>query len=392
MVVVKSIMNQKLNVIDLFSGAGGLSLGFIDAGFNIELAIEVDDWAHQTYKENHPNVNAVCSDITKLSDSFFEKFKGIDAVVGGPPCQGFSIAASNRRDPNDKRNFLYREFLRVVKITDPSFVLIENVREISTKKNELGDTILSEIIKELSGLGYHTTYDILNTRDYGIPQERKRFFLLASKYSKPLFPEKDYSELTLWDAISDLPEVVPRQHKEGDEFDYLSSPNNLYQECLRGTSLSIKNHIPMRHTDRIINRFSQIRLDNTVEKLSLEHQPRQRGNSSEISGKTYSQNHRRLSPDKPSKTITASFYSSFIHPFQNRNLTVREAARLQTFPDSFVFYGLRTRLSHKLLAKKGIYEEIHLDQFNQVGNAVPPKMAALLAKQLMKTREIKQDD
>lgn len=379
-------MSQKYKAIDLFAGAGGLSLGFMNAGFDIELAIEIDDWAHQTYKANHPNVNAICSDITKLPDSYFEKYKNIDAVVGGPPCQGFSIAASNRRDPNDKRNFLYREFLRVVKITDPSFVLIENVKEISTKKNELGETILSEITKRLEDSGYQVTFDILNTKDYQIPQERKRFFLLASKFDTPNFPTKMKDEITLWDAISDLPEVTPRQHKEGDKFNYRVDSENKYQENLRGSSSTVQNHIPMRHTDRIIERFSHISLGNSVDKLSIEHQPRKRGSSSEISGKTYSQNHRRLSPDKPSKTITASFYSSFIHPYQNRNLTVREAARLQTFPDSFIFHGLRTRLSHKLLAKKGIHSEMHLDQFNQVGNAVPPQMAELLATQLIKSK------
>jgi DNA (cytosine-5)-methyltransferase 1 len=358
----------------------------MNAGFDIELAIEVDDWAHQTYKANHPNVNAICSDIRDLPDSFFEKFKDIDAVVGGPPCQGFSIAASNRRDPNDKRNFLYREFLRVVKITSPSFVLIENVKEISTKKNEFDVTILSEIIKKLEDSGYQVTFDILNTKEYQIPQERKRFFLLASKFGTPNFPAKSKDEVTLWEAISDLPEVIPRQNKEGDKFNYRVASENKYQENLRGASSSVQNHIPMRHTNRIIERFAHIQLDNSLDKLSIEHQPRKRGSSLEISGKIYSQNHRRLSPDKPSKTITASFYSSFIHPYQNRNLTVREAARLQTFPDSFIFYGLRTRLSHKLLAKKGIHSEMHLDQFNQVGNAVPPKMAELLAVQLIKSK------
>ena len=376
-----------MRIVDLFAGAGGLSYGFCSAGFDVDLAIEVDAWAHQTYVENHPNVNAICEDITLLPDSFFEKYKGADAVVGGPPCQGFSIAASNRRDPNDKRNFLYREFLRVVKIVEPSFVMIENVKEIATKKNEHGKTILSEIIETLEQLGYLVTHDILNTRDFQIPQERKRFFLLASKYNKPVMPAKSATEITLWDAISDLPEVTPRKHKEGDLFDYgLPTPDNKFQAQMRGTSSKVSHHIPMRHTDRIIDRFAQIKLDNSVDKLDISFQPRKRGNSSELSGKTYSQNHRRLDPNKPSKTITASFYSSFIHPYQNRNLTVREAARIQTFPDSYYFHGLRTRLSHKLLAKKGIHHEMHLDQFNQVGNAVPPKMAELLAKQLLASK------
>lgn len=382
---------KNYTVIDLFAGAGGMSYGFEQAGFRVKAAIEVDDWASQTYENNNHSDEMFCEDIAGIPNSVFERFKGVDAVIGGPPCQGFSISASNRRDPNDKRNILYREFLRVVEVVSPSLVLLENVKEIATRNNEFGNTILSEIVNKLTTQGYHVSHDVINVKDFGVPQDRKRFFLLASKYSKPLFPEKCKNELTIWDAISDLPEVFPRKHKEGDIFNYTVQPKNSFQEKMRLRSDLISNHIPMRHTDRIIERFSKIGLNNNVESLSAQDQPRKRGNSDVISGKTYSQNHRRLDPEKSSKTITASFYSSFIHPEQNRNLTVREAARIQSFPDSFKFFGLRTRLSHKLLEKKGLHHEMHLDQFNQVGNAVPPLMAEKLARSLLATCNMRED-
>ncbi len=166
---------KNLTLIDLFAGAGGMSLGFMKAGFKVSAAIEIDDWAAQTYSENHLGANVYCEDITQLPDSFFENLKGVDAVIGGPPCQGFSIAASNRRDPNDSRNFLYREFLRVVDIVSPSFVLLENVKEISTRKNDVGETILDEITGKLKKAGYQINHDVINTRDFGLPQDRKRF-------------------------------------------------------------------------------------------------------------------------------------------------------------------------------------------------------------------------
>ena len=195
--------------------------------------------------------------------------------------------------------------------------------------------------------------------------------------------------LTLWDAISDLPEVIPRIHNEEDVFDYPVAPSNQYQVQLRNGSSKIHNHIPMRHTDRIIERFSKITVDARNLCLPDDLKPYSKENREKVSSRIYDQNHRRLDPYKPCSTITASFYSSFIHPFQHRNLTVREAARVQSFPDSFIFYGKRTRLSHKLLKKKGIWEDVHLDQFNQVGNAVPPILAKFLAESLVKTIDTK---
>ena len=381
------------SAIDLFAGAGGLSLGLSLAGFDVVAAIEVDDWAAQTFQANHPSTNLYQEDITKLSSDFFRQFRGVDIVAGGPPCQGFSIAASNRRDPDDPRNYLYRDFLRAVNIIQPKAVLIENVKGLRKFRTPTGTSILNEIVSELESQNYAVGYAILNAAQFGVPQNRERFFMIAilvagDNYFKALndiqaiLHFNNNNTLTLWDAISDLPEVKPREFDEGAILSYGKSPMNPYQRLMRGSCTNIYNHIPMRHTKRTIERFAYISATGSKEQLPDDLACRQRSNSDQISRKSYDQNHRRLNPSALSPTITASFYSSFIHPFQHRNITVREAARIQSFPDKYRFYGKRTRLSKKLLARKGIFEDIHLDQFNQVGNAVPPWLAKGLAQRI----------
>lgn len=375
-------------VIDLFAGAGGLSLGFESKGFDIPLAIEKDAWARDTYNLNHINKNCTEADITLLPDDFFEKFKGkVDIVMGGPPCQGFSIAASNRRKKDDSRNFLYKQFLRVVSIVSPTIVLIENVKEFV--KYHLPDNrlLIDDVVSTLKQWGYVCDYSVVDIKNYGIPQDRKRTFCIAVK--KDIADSINLMQLlepfletpvTLGEAISDLPVVVPYQLKDGDVLNYTTSPQNDFQTALRENCLEVNNHIPMQHTPRTIEKFKFIMEHCSKEGMPEELKSRVRGDVNTISQSTFSQNHRVMDASKISPTITASFYSSFIHPTQPRNLTVREAARIQTFPDSFIFTGKKTTLSKKLLSKKGIVEDLHLDQFNQVGNAVPPKMASHLAQ------------
>lgn len=380
-------MNRQYKVIDLFAGAGGLSYGFEQAGLVVDLAIEKDAWAVETYKLNHRNKNVIEADITTLSDDFFERYKGkIDVVMGGPPCQGFSIAASNRRRENDSRNTLYQQFLRVVNIVEPKIVLIENVKEIVNYQLQDGRKIVDDIAIFLKERDYTFDYKILNCRNYGIPQDRKRFFFLAIKkelVSSNVDLEKimsiyTQSEICFDDAVNDLPVVKAREFAEDAVMEYTDKPHNSFQKAMRGNSILLHNHIPMRHTEKTVKKFEFL-LNGSGDGLPEDLLPRVRGNIDEISYSQYSQNHRIINGKNVSPTITASFYSSFIHPHQPRNLTVREAARIQTFPDTFIFKGKKTTLSKKLLAKKGIVEELHLDQFNQVGNAVPPMMAKYLA-------------
>lgn len=379
---------SKYQIIDLFSGAGGLSYGFEQAGCEIKLAIEKDAWAVDTYKANHSNQNIIEANIIALEDEYFAPYKGkIDIVMGGPPCQGFSIAESNRRKMDDSRNSLYRHFLRVVSIVKPAVVLIENVKEIVSYKLPDGTKIVEDIKKFFENAGYNYDYGVLNCRFYGIPQDRKRFFFVAVRqemvdeeiHLETLMDRYKLPEISFNEAVSDLPVVRARQYPEDTVLEYDQPSHNQYQEMMRNGSHSIYNHIPMQHTDKTVQKFEFL-LAKNGEDLPEELRPRVRSHTDVVSDASYSQNHRIIDGSKVSPTITASFYSSFVHPSQPRNLTVREAARIQTFPDSFRFYGKKTTLSKKLLTKKGIYEELHLDQFNQVGNAVPPLMARHLAE------------
>lgn len=389
-------MTENITALDLFAGSGGLSLGFTKSGVKVTHAIEIDDWAASTYAANHPGTTVLREDISNLSDHYFSAFKGVDLIMGGPPCQGFSISASSRRKKHDPRNFLYLEFLRTVQIVNPKAVFIENVKEIEKYKLEDGSLLVSDIYRRLNIMGYECAHFLVNASNYGVPQNRVRFFLFAFKSNilknkifspsllSNLLEKYKKSPLTIWDAVSDLPPVKPRELDEDTILPYNNNPETDYQKLLRKGSKNIQNHIPMRHTDRTVERFKYIRIHGNDTNLPEHIANRQRGNSDRISDKMFSQNYRVLDARKPSPTITASFYSSFIHPLQDRNLTVREAARIQSFPDNFHFLGKRTTLSNKLLEKKGIKEEMHLDQFNQVGNAVPPIMAEVLGKILVK--------
>jgi DNA (cytosine-5)-methyltransferase 1 len=396
-------MIKSLSAIDLFAGAGGLSCGFSQAGFEIPFAVERDLWASETFAQNHPKTMLVTNDICQMADDEFIPYRGADVVMGGPPCQGFSISASSRRKKDDPRNLLYLQFIRVVSIVLPKVVLIENVREITRFRLPNGKLLCDDINERLAILGYASEIITLNANCFGVPQARLRTFVFACRDQESLrrsvydllamnqananlFAEGKGHQISLWEAISDLPEVSPKKVSEDESLTYASNPKNQYQKLLRGGSLLVVNHVPMRHTPRMVERFRHL-IENSDLHLSAlpdDLTPRTRGNPEISSGKTYDQNHRRLVPSKPSPTITASFYSSFIHPFQPRNLTVREAARLQGFPDTFVFKGKRTTLSKKLLTRKGEFGDLHLDQFNQVGNSVPPILAKNLAEHIKK--------
>lgn len=398
-------MNNKLNAIDLFCGAGGLSCGFMSAGYDIPFAIERDLWASDTYSANHTKTKLLTADICEVDDSEFLKYRGADLVMGGPPCQGFSISASSRRKKDDPRNLLYLQFLRAVSIIKPKSVLIENVKEITRFRLPDGGLLCDDIRRRLSEIGYFSEIIILNASLFGVPQARVRAFIIATRAENAthelaanitnisradLFSPSSNQLVTLWDAISDLPVVEPWKVSEDSSMQYASKPKNEYQAKMRNGSTKIYNHVPMRHTPRMVERFKHLINDKSspISELPENLTPRARGNPDIASGKIFEQNHRVLDAAKPAPTITASFYSSFVHPFQPRNLTAREAARLQSFPDTFVFKGKRTTLSKKLLAAKGEVGDLYLDQFNQVGNSVPPMLAEHIATQVRKVINI----
>lgn len=387
-------------VLDIFAGSGGFSQGFRLAGCEIIGAIEIDKWAAETFAYNHPNSTVIQRSITTITnDALKELFKNQKPtiILGGPPCQGYSVCLKNSGDPKDPRNNLFQELIRVASIFEPECLIMENVPNMLKARTHSQEKAIDILEKELINIGYRVYAKILQATDYGIPQIRKRLFVIASKKElKNPFPEKTHSVVnnhnpslfnffkacpTLWDAISDLPPLEAGEGRE--ESNYTVEPLNEYQILLRKRNQTLFNHKAMNHSKRMVERFAAMSLGNSCKDVPEYLWPRQR-NSTEIAKKVYDQNNRRLYPDKPCHTLPASFYANFVHPYQHRNFTAREGARIQSFPDSFRFMGKPTVVSHKLLAREGRLDEKYLCQYNQIGNAVPPLLAEAIASNLLK--------
>ncbi|PLX21102.1 DNA (cytosine-5-)-methyltransferase [Candidatus Parcubacteria bacterium] len=387
-----------MKVLDTFAGAGGFSLGFEKAGCEIIGAIETDAWATDTFAYNHPEAIVLKAKIEELTDDdILKAFRGNrpDIILGGPPCQGFSICNKENGDPKDPRNSLFEEFVRVGRLLDPQIMIMENVPNLIKAKTLNKELVLDIIELELKELGYYVYSDILEAVRYGVPQIRKRLFVVASKkkLQKP-FPDPthapDSDDLfaldltktpTLWEAISDLPDIEAREGSE--EMAYTSEAHNDFQNSLRNGSGKVYNHLSMKHSKRMIERFMSMACGQSGSDVPDHLKPIKRNSNGVISDNVYDQNNRRMHPDRPCHTIPASFYANFVHPFKHRNFTAREGARLQTFPDNYVFKGKPTVVSHKLLAREGRFDEKYLCQYNQIGNAVPPLLAEAVARNIL---------
>lgn len=343
------------NVIDLFSGVGGLSLGFQRAGFNVILANEIDNSISKAYKNNHPDTNMINDDITKIDYNFLSAYKGsVDVIVGGPPCQGFSQKGS-RKLLEDDRNFLFQQYYRVVEYVRPKYFLMENVPNILTSG---GGYFKGQIFELFESIGYKLDAKILNAFDFGIPQLRKRAFILGKLNEHISLPKVEGKSVSIHDAIGDLAFL---NSGEGSEVqDYKFEPQSEYQLKMRKNSTNLYNHVATRHSELAIERMKLIPKGMGKEVLPKEH----------LTKSIYSGTWCRMIEEEPSVTITTRFDTpssgKFTHPFLNRAITVREAARLQSFPDDFIFYGAKT------------------SQMKQVGNAVPPLLAEKIAREVFK--------
>lgn len=341
-----------LKMIDLFSGVGGLSYGFRQEGFEVILANEIDKEIVYAYQQNHPGVKVINEDITKLDiESTFQQYKEkVQLIVGGPPCQGFSQKGS-RNFLGDERNFLFRYFYKVVKFLKPKYFLIENVPNMLTAGNGY---FKKEIYRLFEDLGYKLDSAILNAYDFGVPQLRRRAFVLGKLDGAVNLPIGFEERTTVWDAISDLAFL---ESGEGQEVqDYIYEPQSSYQRKMRKNSSKLYNHVATRHSDIALERLKLIPPEMGREVLPKEH----------LTKSIYSGTWTRMVKDEPSATITTRFDTpssgKFTHPYLNRAITVREAARIQSFPDDFIFYGSKA------------------SQMKQVGNAVPPLLAQAIAR------------
>ena len=345
---------KKNKIIDLFCGCGGLSLGFEQAGFDIALAIDFWKDAIITYNHNHKDKIGICEDIKNLTTDFLNDLKKSDniiGVIGGPPCQGYSTVGT--RDVNDPRNHLYLEFCRVVETIQPEFFLIENVKGLTTlNKGMFKDDILNRFGK----LGYKVSYKIVNAADYGVPQNRNRVLFIGMKNNKFMFPIGSTSErqISSSDAISDLPQF------DGTEENisitkYCNKPQTTYQKEIRKNSNTLYNHDFTIHTEQTVRIISMIKDGGKIKDLPPEYWNVRR----------YNKAFERMNSKLPSNTVDTG-HRNYFHYNQNRIPTVRENARLQSFPDNFEFIGTKT------------------SQYKQVGNAVPPKLAYEIAREIQK--------
>ncbi len=348
--------NKKLTVVDLFSGCGGLSRGFLDAGYNVILGVDNDESSLKTFKVNHGEskvLNADLFDKKAIQEIKKEAGRKIDVLIGGPPCQGFSLTGTRNFD--DKRNRLYLSFIEAVAELKPRAFLIENVPGLVRLYE---GAVKNEIINRLTKIGYNVEWRILCAADYGVPQIRKRvvFVGIQKKYGKFEFPKATNTPgnyVTCSDAISDLPSLQKNLGEEKRE--YNTAPLSVYQKHMRKRAAFLYNHVATKHTDMVVSVISRVPEGGNHKDL-----PKGVGTS-----RKFNEAWTRYHSKKPSKTIDTGHRNHFHYKY-NRIPTVRENARLQSFPDDFIFLGTRTQ------------------QYKQVGNAVPPLLGLAIAKQLLK--------
>lgn len=370
--------DDALTSIDLFSGCGGLTKGFSMAGIRSIFASDIDENAAKTFKRNFPDTPFLCKSITDITKEEVDNIlNGVipDIIIGGPPCQGFSLANKRRNKvSDDPRNQLFYGFVKFIDWYSPKAFVMENVKGLLSMKNgEVLKIILNEFGNAGKFGGYNVSYKVLLASDYGVPQNRKRVIIIGVRKDlnlRPMHPEPLVLDhrVTVDEAISDLPQIEACQGSE--VMNYPIPPQNPYQQLMRQNIKYVTNHIAMNHTKRLIARFEAIKAGQSLIDVWETHGSVKRGAPNEKSEIKFSQNNQRLFGDKPAPTIAASFQSNFIHPHLNRNFTAREGARLQSFPDDFIFEGMRTKMSWE----KG------LSQYQQIGNAVPVLMAKAIGE------------
>jgi len=387
---------QKFHSIDLFSGVGGLSLGLEWAGFSTLFANEFDEEIGAAFQRNFPQTNVIIDDIRNIkiktiSDQFSIK-NDVDLIVGGPPCQGFSMA-NRKRIEDDERNVLFLEYVRFVKYYQPKCFVIENVMGMNSEivnTDSLEGNVSDAMKSYFNDLGYAISFRMFKSEEHGVPQMRRRVIVIGTRmknkkdmlisgeignldkefYSKDdliknkknikqidLFGAEEVykNPITVWDAISDLPRLKSGQMSNK----YDKAPSNDFQKYMRTGSENLHNHAATPHAEDVVQRIKLIK-----QGLNFESLPEELKTKSHHSGAWG-----RLEKNALSPTITTRFDTPstgrVIHPVDHRTLTVREAARIQSFPDNFIFSGSRT------------------SQGKQVGNSVPPLVALAVGRMII---------
>lgn len=349
-------------VLDLFCGAGGLSLGFKMAGFNVIGGIDFNQEAIDTHALNFKNGFHFCGDISTIDNEvILKEFKGVDVIIGGPPCQGFSTANMWQKDHmEDDRNKLFYEFIRFVELLKPKAFVMENVRGILTKDNGHVKEAMLEIMGEL---GYKVNVKVLVASDYGVPQKRMRAFFVGIReeigqtFNFDMMEIKD--KVTVDDAISDIYDLdeITKKSTVEDKFTLKTEPKSEYQKLMRkNTDNTLHNH-----NIKYPNDLVQLRMAFVPEGGNWRDVPEHLWDT--VRTNRHSSAYRRLDSKDVSITIDTG-HMNYFHPKRERVPTVRESARIQSFPDDFIFTGGQGA------------------QFRQVGNAVPPLLSKAIASAL----------
>lgn len=377
--MAKGINN--ITAIDLFSGAGGFSLGMEQSGIEVQAAIEFDQDIAKTYSYNHPNTLMINEDIRNIKVNSADQIKGklsmqnmidlsdIDVIFGGPPCQGFSMSGYRIRKKKsffeDERNKLFLDFYRFVKHIKPKIFIIENVPGILNYDN---GSVKDEIYTKFSNLGYNISSKVFSSEYFGVPQKRKRAFFIGNNLgldSEVFFPERTHNDdnlVTVWDAIGDLPALEDGEINEPSK--YTIDPQTNYQKLMRSNENEIfYNHVPSKHTEKTIEILKMIKPGQTMKDL-----PEKLRTKSVHSGA-----YGRMKKNEPSYTITTRINTPSVgritHPVEHRTITPREAARIQSFPDYYRFLGNITTVG------------------TQIGNSVPPILAKSIGNKIIDVLE-----
>jgi len=336
--------NEVFNAIDLFSGAGGITEGLKNSGFKVVMATDIDHDFSTAHRKNHPDVPFLETDLTKMAPNIFKFLCNghqIDLVSGGPPCQGFSL--NGNRDSGDPRNKLFKHYLKILKILHPKIFFMENVVGMLSLKNESGIKFIDYVMGEFKKLkGYHVDYTVMNMADYGVPQTRRRILIIGNRLG-----------LTFDDCLP-----VP-DHGPGRKIPY--EPSGKYiMDLVNVPEDALPNHRRMNHSKDVMKTMSLVKEGKYMPKNIKQKGPKK---------KTFQTVYRRLARNKPAPGMVPGHSAFPIHPTENRSLTFREAARLQTFRDDYVFYG--TTILQGLA----------------VGNAVPPLFVKKLGQNLLNMLE-----
>lgn len=349
-------MNFK--ILDLFAGAGGFSSGLhLLPNFTTVIGTDFDKDAIETFKCNFPEATTILGDITdnNIKNKIIElsKEKQVNMIIGGPPCQGFSLKGK-MLGLNDPRNFLFLEYLEIVKILKPEIFIIENVKNLIHAENGF---FINQIVTMFSKLGYIVNYQVMNAKDYSVPQNRERAIIIGSLTKSVEFPEPSETHNTVRDAISDL--CYLNSGEGEDETDYIKKAETKYQKLLRGSK--IYNHVATNHSEIALKKLSMVPPEGDKSSLPVEYHGKQK----------FSTTWSRLQWDKISPTIDTRFDTPSngrnSHPYLNRSITAREAARIQSFNDDFKFIGNKGAICR------------------QIGNAVPPFLAKAIGEGINKT-------